>query len=229
MGLRRRGQAPSSEHPHCWWVGQAGALTERERQSTQAAPTVHTEQGGHGGKARGAKERGPRRPGGVGRQMPPRPSRGQAPGDLDPHLPAEGPGLDPQSGTQTPCATAAGRAPTAKTWPGLSLKTGEGSGNAGEPGVTSGRVAQAGMAVAWPGCAGGPRTGWRLLTPGARAAGAQHRGPGETGPSLHTPSVSSCSLTEVLMPGKSPLTPGHTPCGGHPKILLVFPAVTPLH
>lgn len=56
-----------SEHPRCWWVSQAGMLTERERQSALAAPTVHTEQGGNGGKARGAKERGPRGPG-VGQQ-----------------------------------------------------------------------------------------------------------------------------------------------------------------
>lgn len=83
--------------------------------------------------------KGPSGTGGVGQQMPPSPSQGQAPGDLDPHLPAKGPGLDPQSGTQTPCATAADRASTAKTWPGLPLKTGEGSGNAGEPGVSPGR------------------------------------------------------------------------------------------
>ena len=70
MGLRRRGQAPSSEHPHCWWVGQAGALTERKdsprkqlllstqsKEGTEAKPEEPRkgalgDRGGWGGKCR---------------------------------------------------------------------------------------------------------------------------------------------------------------------------------
>lgn len=96
--LRWRGRC-CPEHPAA--VGQPSEACSREGKD-KAAPTVHRARREEaGGQARG-QERGPRGPrGGAANAAKPEPGTR----DLDPHLPARGPRLDPQSGTQTPCAS----------------------------------------------------------------------------------------------------------------------------
>lgn len=120
-----------------------------------------------------------------------------------------GPGSIPSQGTRFHMPQLQIVRPLGRPGQATSTRKGEGSRNMGEAGVTPGRAAQASMAVVW--------MRWepsdRLAAPDPWGQGGQGFGTEDPGPSLRTPRVSNCGLTEALMPGKSPLNPGRTPWG----------------
>lgn len=206
-GLRWRGRCLSI--PAAGGSARRGMLTERERQSAQAAPTVHTEQqGGNGGSLR-SHERGLGDRGWGSKCRQPEPGPGTR--RLRPSSPSKGARPDPLAGTQTPCATAADRASTAKTWPGLPLKTGEEAerwGAWGQPRRWLWRT----------GCAGGLEPG--LAAPGplrGQGGGGSAPRPREDGALPPHTQRQQLQPRSVLMPGKSPSDPRAHTLWGSPQ------------